>query len=150
MLHPILLNRPISGLENTFWRCDVSDRCPFNQKLNQCWNIVNSNIVNKLQSNLKRNSYIFIQENTFEYVLILSRPQCVKYVLTNISDHFNVQMLFYQYKNNFYKDKVVSWPSYLHNGNPDIWKDVSFLLECATDSNYSLINLYRTSVRLMI
>ena len=51
--------------------------------LNQCWNIVNSNIRNKLQCNLKRNSCIFIRENAFENVVcekasILSRPQCVK------------------------------------------------------------------------
>ena len=37
--------------------------------LNQCWNIVNSNIKNKFQSSLKRNSYIFIQEKTFENVI---------------------------------------------------------------------------------
>ena len=51
--------------------------------LNQCWNVVNWTIRNKLQWNLKRNSYIFIQENAFENVVwkmaaILSRPQCVK------------------------------------------------------------------------
>ena len=51
--------------------------------LNQCWNIVNSDIRNRLQWNLKRNSYIFIQENAFENVVcemvtMLSRPQCVK------------------------------------------------------------------------
>ena len=34
--------------------------------LNQCWNIVNWTLRNKLQWNLKRNSYIFIQENAFE------------------------------------------------------------------------------------
>ena len=49
---------------------------------NQCWDIVNWNLRNKLQWNLKRNSYIFIQENAFENVVwrmaaILSRPQCV-------------------------------------------------------------------------
>ena len=51
--------------------------------LNQCRNIVNSNLRNKLQWNLKRNSCIFIQENAFENVVcekasILSGPQCVK------------------------------------------------------------------------
>ena len=50
---------------------------------NQCWNIVNLNLRNKFQWNLKRNSYIFIQENAFENVIcemaaILLRPQCVK------------------------------------------------------------------------
>ena len=48
--------------------------------LNQCWNISNSNLRNKLQWNHKRNSYIFIQENAFENVCemaaILSQPHC--------------------------------------------------------------------------
>ena len=53
--------------------------------LNQCWNIVNWTIGNKPQWNLKRNSYIFIEENAFENVVwkmasILSRPQCAKTV----------------------------------------------------------------------
>ena len=51
--------------------------------LNQCWNIVNWTLRNKLQWNLNRNSNIFIQENAFESVVcetvaILSLPQCVK------------------------------------------------------------------------
>ena len=51
--------------------------------LNQCLNIVNSNLRNKLQWNLKQNSYIFVQENAFEKVVYemaatLSRPQCAK------------------------------------------------------------------------
>ena len=51
--------------------------------LNQCSNIVDWTLRNKLQWNLCRNSNIFIQENTFESVVcevasILSRPQCVK------------------------------------------------------------------------
>ena len=50
---------------------------------NQCWNIVNLTLGNKLQWNLNRNWYIFIQENAFENIVcvtaaILSRPQCVK------------------------------------------------------------------------
>ena len=50
--------------------------------LNQCWNMVNGTLRNKLQWNINRNSYIFIQENAFENVIcemmvILSRPQCV-------------------------------------------------------------------------
>ena len=50
--------------------------------LNQCWNIVNSNLRNKLQWKLKRNSYIFIQENAFENLIcqmppIWSLSQCV-------------------------------------------------------------------------
>ena len=49
--------------------------------LNQCWNIVDSSIRNKLQWNLKQNSYIFIEENViWEMAAILSRPQCVKHI----------------------------------------------------------------------
>ena len=43
--------------------------------------IVNLNLGNKLSWNLKRNSYIFIQESAFEnvcvMVAILSPPQCI-------------------------------------------------------------------------
>ena len=51
--------------------------------LNQCWNIVNWNLKNKLHWNCNRNSNIFVQENPLEDVVcemasILSRPQCVK------------------------------------------------------------------------
>ena len=50
--------------------------------LNQCWNMVNSHLRNKLQWILKRNSYIFTHENAFENIVcemaaILYRPQCV-------------------------------------------------------------------------
>ena len=50
--------------------------------LNQCWNIVNWNLRNKLQWNFNRNSYIFIQEYPFvngvwKMASILSRPKCV-------------------------------------------------------------------------
>ena len=50
--------------------------------LNQCWNIVNRTLGNKLQWNFNRNSYIFIQHDGSENVVwkmvaILCRPQCV-------------------------------------------------------------------------
>ena len=49
--------------------------------LNQCWNMINWNLRNNCQGNFNRNSYIFIQVNTFENVVwkmaaILSQPQC--------------------------------------------------------------------------
>ena len=54
--------------------------------LNQCWNIVNSNLRNIFQWNLNPNSYIYKQENAFENFIwkmasILSRPQCVNNVI---------------------------------------------------------------------
>ena len=49
---------------------------------NQCWIIVNWTLENKLQWNLNRYLWIFIQENSFENVVwkmaaIFCRPQCV-------------------------------------------------------------------------
>ena len=54
---------------------------------NKCWNIVNWNLRDKLKWNLKRNSYIFLQENAFENVVwkmaaILSWPQGAKITTT--------------------------------------------------------------------
>ena len=51
--------------------------------LNQCWNIVNWTLGNKIKWNLNRDLNIFIQENAFEngvwkMAAVLSRPQCVK------------------------------------------------------------------------
>ena len=50
---------------------------------------------NKLQWNRNRNSYIFIEENAFQIVVlkmaaILSRPQCVNYLTTPAAGHFAV------------------------------------------------------------
>ena len=70
--------------------------------LNQCWNIVNSNLRNKVQWNFNRDSYIFVQENVFEYVVwkmvaILSRPPCDKGVVKpcKLSVMFVLQRLGY-------------------------------------------------------
>ena len=51
---------------------------------NQCWNIVNKTLRNKLQWIFSRSSNIFIHEHAFESVVcekaaILSRPQWVKW-----------------------------------------------------------------------
>ena len=65
------------------------------QCLNQCWNIVNWTLRNKLQWNFNRNSYIFIQENAFEKVVckiaaILCRSQCVNAMTPNKRNIFFV------------------------------------------------------------
>ena len=69
---------------NHYWFrwCLVAWSAP-SHYVNQCWNIVNWTLGNKLQCNLNKNLYIFIHENAFENVIckmvsILSRPQCVK------------------------------------------------------------------------
>ena len=51
--------------------------------MNQCWNIANRTLGNKLQWNRNRNLHIYIQENALENVVwkmaaILSRPQWIK------------------------------------------------------------------------
>ena len=54
--------------------------------LNQCWNSINWTHRNRVQWNLNRNLYIFIEENALENAVcgmasILSRPQCVKLII---------------------------------------------------------------------
>ena len=61
--------------------------------LNQCWDIVNWIFRNKLQWNINRNQYIFIQENASENVVysmvsISSRPQWVNQTLYKCGQHF--------------------------------------------------------------
>ena len=45
--------------------------------LNQCWNIVNWTLGNKLRENFNRNSNIFIQENAFENVVCEMASICL-------------------------------------------------------------------------
>ena len=64
--------------------CRLAGAKPLSE--NQCWNIVNWTLRNKLQWNVNKNFNIFIEENTFESVVcemaaILSRPQCAKVFL---------------------------------------------------------------------
>ena len=56
----------------------MASHCP-----NQCWNIVNWTLSNKLPWKFNWNSHIFIQENAFQKVFCrmaanLSHPQCIK------------------------------------------------------------------------
>ena len=39
----------------------------------------------------------------------------------------SIKTLSYQYRNSYYKDKTVSWPSDIHNGNPHTWKDSIYI-----------------------
>ena len=60
-----------------------NDLSPGRRQADQCWNIINWTLGNKLQWNFNRNSNIFIYENALENVVcemasILPRPQCVK------------------------------------------------------------------------
>ena len=40
--------------------------------------------------------------------------------------HINTKMSYYHYKNSYYKDKTVSWSSYLYYGNAHTWKDLLY------------------------
>ena len=65
--------------------------------LNQCWDIVNWTLRNKLQWNFNRNFNIFIQKNSFDSIdcgmaAILSQPQCIKVFCTDSVDVHNKQL----------------------------------------------------------
>ena len=90
--------------------------------LNQCWNIVNWTLGNKLQWNLNRNLNIFIKENAFENVVwkmaaILSRPQCANIYHFYTSDIFYTDVYYFtfvvpemyqwQVRNDFNKDVYI-------------------------------------------
>ena len=67
---------------------------------NQCWNIVNWTLINKLQWNFNRYSSIFIQENACENVVcenaaILSRPQCVNTTRWVSSWHLSIKYIIH-------------------------------------------------------
>ena len=73
----------VSKLYHNWFRQWLAACSAPNYYLNQCWNIVDWTLNNKLQWNFNRNSKSFIQENSFvsavcEMPAILSRPQCVK------------------------------------------------------------------------
>ena len=62
-----------------------------NHYLNQCWDIVNWTLRNKLQWNFNQNTNIFIQKNAFENIVcetvaILFRPQCVKIAMPSAEE----------------------------------------------------------------
>ena len=85
---------PIPGGRSLYWReltthwGRVSLICVWSAPshyLNKYWHIVNWTLRNKLQWNFNLKSDIFIQENAFgifvcKIEVILSRPQCVKYL----------------------------------------------------------------------
>ena len=50
---------------------------------------------------------------------------CTK-VLARLISHLNIKMPSHWYRNSHYKDKMVSWLSYLYNGNPYTRKEVFY------------------------
>ena len=79
-----------------------------------------SNLTNKLQSNLKRNSYIFIQENSFENVVwkmaaILSQPQCVNQLPVELAlAVIHPYMMSSLFGKNLVKARIYTGPNYTH------------------------------------
>ena len=51
----------------------------------------------------------------------------VRQVSNLILKTVNIKMSSYQYRNSHYQDKMVSWPSYLYNGNTHTWKDSLYI-----------------------
>ena len=114
------------------WHCLTESHQPIRSHIRKCicliayWgrvmhicisklNIINVNWTLKNQLQWNFNSYICIQENTFENVVcnmaaILPQPQCVN----DPGVWFNIEMLSYKFRNSHYKDKTVSF----YNGNP--------------------------------
>ena len=72
-------------MSDAYMRQQTNHHWPAPSHLNQCWNIVNMTIGNKLQWNLTWNLHIFIQENAFENVIRKWQPFffCIN-VLTNL------------------------------------------------------------------
>ena len=77
--------------------------------LNQCWNIGNWTLRNKLPWNLNQNSHLSIQENVFENVVgklaaILSRSQYARYLYVEqfLSSHTMLVDIFHTWKLTLY------------------------------------------------
>ena len=64
-----------------------------NYCLSQCWNIVNLTHRNKLQWNINRNSYIFIQENALENIICEISVTIFAYYLHTLFFQGNKQQL---------------------------------------------------------
>ena len=83
--------------------------------LNQCWNIVNLTLGNRLQWNLNRKLNFFNQENAFENVVceiavILSRPQCVKIRTSWKGPHETMRKIL-DGQHGYYHDYIQMTPS---------------------------------------
>ena len=86
--------------------------------LNQCWNIGNWTLRNKLPWNLNRNSHLSIQENVFENVVgklaaILSRSQYARYLYVEsfLSSHTMLVDIFHTWKS-WWRHQMELFPRY--------------------------------------
>ena len=104
--------------------------------LNQCWNIVNWTLGNKLQWNFNRNSNISFLENALESVVceiaaILSRSQCVKEASMPLACiiHRNNELfaMWFQLKN---RPRIMHTNSALLSFAVVWYRQVNFVLPC--------------------
>ena len=64
-------------------------------------------------------SFWYIQAWTNLIIIYLS--------IKSLEDSLDVKTPSYQYRNSHYKDKTVSWLSYLYNEDSHIWKDYLYV-----------------------
>ena len=59
--------------------------------------------------------------NVIMFITATDKLSCLliisTWISTNQQDRFNIKMPSYQYRNGHYKDTMVSWESFLYNGN---------------------------------
>ena len=99
--------------------------------LNQCWNIVNLTLGDKLKSNINQNLNIFTKKHC-KVLFGKWQPFCLGLSVLNQGlgqSNFcsfwllvvgvlpeNIKMPSYQYKKSHCGDKMILWSSYVHNG----------------------------------
>ena len=74
--------------------------------LNHCWNNVIANLMHKLQWNLKRNSYILIQENAFKMSFATWRQIPLRLNVLRIALSVSVYFMSPQTNAGFVKDEI--------------------------------------------
>ena len=122
-----------------FRQCIVAWPAP-SHYLNQCWNIVNWTLGNKLQWNFNRNSNIFIQEIAFENVVcemasILSRPQCVyldpclTWPLIRCVEADKIKHFKCRFRIDVDRNLIIAVPACISNHMPSkVWDKISYPL----------------------
>ena len=81
----------------------------------------------KLVSSYCRYTCCCLLRNMYSYMaichLVTAPIKCSRSFNKMSGCCLSIKMLSYQYEDSHYKDKMVSWPSYICNGNPCSWKD---------------------------
>ena len=99
---PIIFIKPSENFNknnlNFVLHCIFTWSVPSHYLKNQCWNIVNCTLRNKLQWNFNRNLKIFIHENAFEMSSAKSQnffywPQCVNSCYGSLAAFSNMKVI---------------------------------------------------------